>query len=160
MVRSISTAINTDYIGREVVILVILRGAMVFASDLMRQLEMPVTVETIRAVSYLDQMKSSGAVSVEDVVLDITGRHVIIVEDIIDSGNTMEELIKHLGSYQPASVAVAALLSKPDLHNHRIQIDYIGREIAPDFVVGYGMDYAGMGRNLDSIWILDTEDDT
>jgi hypoxanthine phosphoribosyltransferase len=160
MVRSIAKGINEDFMGREVVLLVILRGAMVFASDLMRHLSMPVTIEAIRTSSYGDKMRSPGTVNVEDVVLDIEGRDVIIVEDIIDTGTTMQELIKHLGSYAPASVSVAALLSKPDLHDYRIQIDYVGREIAPDFVVGYGMDYAGMGRNLDGIWIVDTEDDT
>ena len=160
MVRSIAAQINKDYAGKEVVLVPILRGAMVFASDLMRQLKMPVTIEPLRASSYLDAMNSSGTVTIEDVVLDIGSRDVIIVEDIIDTGNTVKELIKHFAGYEPTSVSVAALLSKPDLHNYRIQIDYVGREIAPDFVVGYGMDYAGIGRNLDGVWIMESDDDT
>lgn len=155
MVQNIADAVNRDFSGRELTLVVILRGAMVFASDLMRRLNMPVTVEVLRAASYRDQMSSSGTVTLDDVVPDIVGRHVLIVEDIVDSGTTMRELIKHFSSYEPASLNVVALLSKPELHQGRIQIDYVGREIAPDFVVGYGMDYAGQGRNLDSIWIVD-----
>jgi hypoxanthine phosphoribosyltransferase len=155
MVNAIAESINRDFAGRELTMVVILRGALVFAADLMRKLNMAVTVEVVRASSYRDQMSSSGTVTLDDVVPDITGRHVLIVEDIVDSGTTMRELIKHLSSYEPASLNVAALLSKPDLHQGRIQIDYVGREIAPDFVVGYGLDYAGHGRNLDAIWIVD-----
>lgn len=157
MVNSIAEAVNKDFAGRELTLVVILRGALIFAADLMRRLNMPVTVEVLRASSYRDRMSSSGTVTLDEVVPDITGRHVLIVEDIVDSGTTMRELIKHLGSYEPASLSVAALLSKPDLHQGRIQIDYVGREIAPDFVVGYGLDYAGHGRNLDAIWIVDEQ---
>jgi len=160
MVRHIASEINRDFAGKEVTLLVVLKGAMVFAADLMRLLDLTVTVETLRASSYGNAMRSEGTVTLEDFVPDIEGRHVIIVEDIIDSGSTMRELIKHLSSYEPASVSVASLLSKPDLHQGRIQIDYVGREIAPDFVVGYGLDYAGQGRHLDAIWVVDDNPDT
>ena len=158
MVNDIAHQINHDYADREITLLVILQGAMVFACDLMRRLHVPVTVETLRASSYRDAMTSTGTVTVEDLVPDLTGRDVLIVEDIIDSGNTMSELIKHIASYEPASVGIAALLSKPEIHQGRIQIDYVGREIAPDFVVGYGLDYAGHGRNLNGIWIVEEEE--
>ncbi len=157
MVQRIAAEIERDYAGREITMLVILKGAMVFASDLMRQIDVPITVETLRASSYREAMRTSGTVNLEDVVPDIEGRNVIIIEDIIDSGNTIRELIKRLGSYQPASVAVAALLSKPEEHGREIQIDYLGREIGSEFVVGYGLDYAGYGRQYDSIWVV-TED--
>lgn len=160
MVRDVASRINRDLAGQEVTLLVVLKGALVFAADLMRQLHMPVTLEVLRASSYRDAMSSTGTVVVEDAVPDVVGRHVIVVEDIIDSGTTMRELIKHLGSYGPASISVAALLSKPDVHQGSIQIDYVGREIARDFVVGYGMDYAGHGRHLDAIWIVDEALDT
>ena len=158
MVDDIATRINHDYAGRELTMLVILQGAMVYAADLMRRLRIPVTVETIRASSYRDAMTSNGTVTLEDVVPDLYGRDVLIVEDIVDSGNTIEELVKHLAGYEPASIALTALLSKPEVHQGRVQIDYLGREIAPDFVVGYGLDYAGHGRNLNGIWIVEQEE--
>ena len=160
MVRAVAKQINHDFAGKEVTLLVVLKGAMVFAAALMRLLDVPVTIETIRASSYRNSVRSSGTVSIEDWVPDVDGRHVILVEDIVDSGTTITELVKYLSSYQPASVAVAALLSKPDIHQGRIQIDYAGRDIAPDFVVGYGLDYAGYGRQLDAIWIEDETLDT
>lgn len=158
MVTDIANRINHDYAGREITMLVILNGAMVYAADLMRQIHVPVTVEALRASSYRDAMTSSGTVTLEDIVPDLSGRDVLIVEDIVDSGNTMVELVKHLAGYEPSSVALTALLSKPEIHQGRVQIDYVGREIAPDFVVGYGLDYAGHGRNLNGIWIVEQED--
>jgi len=152
MVQRIADKINADFAGKELVLLVILKGAMIFASDLMRQIRVPVTVETLRAASYFTNMHSSGTVDIDDNVLDIEGRNVIIVEDIIDSGLTMVELVKHLSSYQPSSVSIAALLSKPEAHRDRVQIDYVGQEIPPYFVVGYGLDYAHHGRHLSGIW--------
>lgn len=121
---------------------------------------MPVTVETLRASSYQNAMMSQGTVTLEDFVPDVAGRDILIVEDIVDSGNTIRELVKHLAAYEPSSVAVTALLSKPDSHKNRIQLDYVGREIGPDFVVGYGLDFAGHGRGLDAIWIVNEESDT
>lgn len=157
MVTRIASEINHDYAGKELVVLVILKGAMIFASDLIRELKIPVTVEFLHASSYRDKMYSQGKVDVEDRVLDIEGRNVMIVEDIIDSGLTMVELVKHLSSYQPASVGIASLLSKPDVHQERVQIDYVGREIPPLFVVGYGLDYSHYGRQLDGIWMITDE---
>nr|MCU0331397.1 hypoxanthine phosphoribosyltransferase [Candidatus Kapabacteria bacterium] len=84
-------------------------------------------------------------------------RNVLIVEDIVDTGLTIEYLVKELGAASPASITVAALLSKPDVHKDRVIVDYVGRSIGPDFVVGYGLDYAGYGRELDAIWILDDD---
>lgn len=159
MVQSIADEMNHAYAGTEVTFLVILNGAMVFACDLMRRMNIPVSVETLRASSYKSALYSNGQVAVEDIVPDLRKRHVVIVEDIIDTGHTMRELIKHVSSLEPASVAVATLLSKPDVHQGSIQIDYVGREIGPDFVVGYGMDYAGYGRHLDAIWIIDESTD-
>jgi hypoxanthine phosphoribosyltransferase len=153
-VQRIASSINADYAGREITMLVILKGAMVFAADLMRLLKPPVALETLRASSYREAMRSGGTVDVEDVFPDVYGRHVLIVEDIIDSGNTIRELVKRLGSRAPASIAVAALLSKPEEHGRDMQIDYLGREIGPEFVVGYGLDYAGYGRQFGGIWIV------
>lgn len=160
MVRRIARSVDAAYDGSEVTLLIILQGAMVFASDLMRHLTIPVTIETLRASSYREAMASSGAVVLEDILPDVRGRHVLVVEDIIDTGHTMRELVKHLSTLEPSSVAIATLLSKPDVHKGTIDIDYIGRDIGPDFVVGYGMDYAGYGRHLDAIWVVDEASDT
>lgn len=154
LVGQIAHRINADYANKELVLLVILKGAMVFACDLMRAINVPLTVDTLRASSYRAAMRSSGTVDVEDIMPDIGGKHVLIVEDIVDSGNTLRELIKRLATYEPASLAVAALLSKPDEHRREVQIDYVGKEIGREFVVGYGLDYAGYGRHLDAIWVV------
>lgn len=157
MVRRMAQDINRAYAGSEITMLVVLHGAMVFASDLMRHLTIPVAVETMKASSYRDAMQSSGVVGLEDVVPDVRGRHLLIVEDIVDTGRTMRELVKHLGIQEPLSVGLATLLSKPDVHKGMVDIDFLGRDIGPDFVVGYGMDYAGYGRHLDAIWVVDDE---
>lgn len=160
MVRRIASEINADFAGQELVLLVILKGAMVFASDLIRELRIPVSIEFLQAASYHDSLHSKGHVELEDKVPDIEGRHVLIVEDIIDSGLTMKELIKHLSSYRPASVSIASLLSKPDAQQDRVQIDYLGREIPPCFVIGYGLDYGGHGRQYGGIWSVSDDNGT
>ncbi|MCX6139891.1 MAG: hypoxanthine phosphoribosyltransferase [Candidatus Kapabacteria bacterium] len=158
MVREIALGINRDFAGEELTVLVILKGAMVFASDLIRQLTIPITVEFTKASSYGNAMKSSGTLSIEGLLTEVTDRNVMIIEDIVDTGTTIRELIKHLSGLHPKSITVAALLSKPSMHTEsQTTVDYVGREIAPDFVVGYGMDYAGQGRQLDAVWVASEE---
>jgi hypoxanthine phosphoribosyltransferase len=157
-VTSIARSINSDYAGKELVVIVVLKGALIFAADLLRQLRVPCVVETIRISSYGASMTSSGTLEIEHALPNVTDRHVLIVEDIVDTGLTIEHLVKELGAASPASITVAALLNKPDVHNDRVVIDYVGRSIGPDFVVGYGLDYAGYGRELDAIWIVDEDD--
>ncbi len=157
MVRSMASRINTDFAGEELLALVILKGAMFFGADLLRELSIPVTVEFTRASSYGTSMNSSGVAVIEGLTADVANRNVLIIEDIVDTGTTIRELIKHLSGLQPKSITIAALLSKPSMHAETLTIDYVGREIAPDFVVGYGMDYAGQGRQLNSIWVLSEE---
>lgn len=154
-VARIADGINHDFAGQELTVLIILRGGMVFGSDLIRMLTVPCRIETLRAASYQTGMMSQGIIDVEDVFPDLENRNVLIVEDIVDTGTTIVELIKQISGLHPASVTVAALLSKPAMQKERLIIDYMGLEIGPDFVVGYGMDYAGYGRELDSIWIVD-----
>lgn len=161
MVANIAERVNADHAGRELTVIVILKGAMIFAADLVRHLRIPCRIETLRASSYGSAMRTSGMVDLEQTLPNIEGRHVLIVEDIVDTGTTITELIKVLGSSSPAGITVAALLSKPDMHRETLAIDYVGREIAPDFVVGYGLDYAGYGRELDAIWVVtDTTTET
>lgn len=158
MVDSIAHHVNHDYRDQEITLLVVLNGAMMFACDLARRLTVPCRIETVRASSYGEGMTSSGVVNVDRHLASLAGRHVVIVEDIIDSGLTMERLVQEVQSAGAASIAIAALLSKPEVHHHRVTIRYVGREIGSEFVVGYGLDYAGYGRELEDIWVV-TDDD-
>lgn len=159
IVSNLAARINRDFAGQELVILIILKGAMIFAADLVRKINVPCVIETLRASSYRDGM-SSGILEIEAALPNVTDRNVMIVEDIIDTGKTVIELTKVLSGMSPASITVATLLSKPASQIEPMAIEYLGREIAPDFVVGYGMDYAGYGRELDAIWVVnpDTEE--
>lgn len=160
MVGQIATRINTAYAGEELTVLVILKGAILFASDLIRKIAVPVSIEFTRASSYGNGMTHSGTTRIDGLTGDISDRNVMIVEDIVDSGTTLRELVKHISALEPKSITITALLSKPDVHKDSITIDYVGREIAPDFVVGYGMDYAGYGRQLDAIWVVCDDETT
>jgi hypoxanthine phosphoribosyltransferase len=155
IVDNVAERINTDFAGEELTVIVILKGSFLFAADLIRRLSMPVVVEFARASSYRTSMQSSGSVTVEGHFGDIEGRNVLVIEDIIDSGTTIEELRKHLSQLQPKSLTVAALLSKPSVHKYSVAVDYVGKEIGAEFVVGYGLDYAEQGRHLADIWVHD-----
>ena len=155
MVTEIAGQINADFAGQELTALVILKGSVIFASDLVRRLTMPVRMEFTRASSYGTGMQTSGSIVLEGLFTDVTERNVVIIEDIVDSGTTITELRKHLAALQPKSLTVAALLSKPAMHREPVAIDYLGRAIGPEFVVGYGLDYAEYGRHLDGIWVID-----
>lgn len=160
MTTNIAARINSAFAGEELTVLIILKGAILFASDLIRKISVPVSIEFTRASSYGDAMVHSGTTRIEGLTGDISGRNVMIIEDIVDSGVTLRELVKHLSGLEPKSITITALLSKPAVHKDSITIDYVGREIAPDFVVGYGMDYAGFGRQLDAIWVVCDDETT
>ncbi|MCX8050970.1 MAG: hypoxanthine phosphoribosyltransferase [Chlorobi bacterium] len=155
-VETIASAITHDYEGRDTVLVVVLKGAMPFAADLMRALGLPVRLEFIHASSYGAAMQSSGRVVLDSKLDSLHNRDVIIVEDIADSGTTIAAIIEHMERYLPRSLAVATLLSKPAVHGGRIPLQYVGIEIEPVFVVGYGLDYNELGRNLPDIYRLVT----
>jgi hypoxanthine phosphoribosyltransferase len=157
MVVDIAHKINADFAAEELTALVILKGSVIFAADLVRRLHMPVRLEFTRASSYGTSMMSSGSIVLEGLFTDVVDRNVLIIEDIVDSGTTITELRKHLSALQPRSLTVAALLSKPAMHQEPVAIDYLGRAIGPEFVVGYGLDYAEYGRHLDGIWVIDEQ---
>jgi len=160
MTSRIAANINAAFAGEELTVLVILKGAILFASDLIRKISVPVSIEFTRASSYGNGMTHSGTTRIDGLTGDIAGRNVMIIEDIVDSGATLRELVKHISGLEPKSITITALLSKPEVHKDSITIDYVGREIAPDFVVGYGMDYAGYGRQLDAIWVVCDDETT
>ncbi len=141
--------IDADYAGREPVLVGILKGAAMFMSDLARALERPSTMEFMAVSSYGSGTQSSGVVRIlKDLDRDISGQHVLIVEDIIDSGLTLSWLLKNLSSRSPASMSIVTLLRKPEAVKVDIAVNYVGFDIANEFVVGYGLDYAERYRDL------------
>lgn len=157
-ISRMAAEIERDYAGRELVLLVVLKGAMMFAADLARALHLSsLQLEFVRASSYGAAMTSSGAVALNGALECVRERDVLVIEDIADSGATIRAICDHLREFAPASIAVATLLSKPAVHRGTIQLDYVGIEIEPVFVVGYGLDYNELGRNLADIYRLAEE---
>ena len=147
--------IDRDYAGQEVLLVGVLKGAFMVISDLSRALTVPVQIDFMAVSSYGSATSTSGVVRIlKDLDKDIVGRHLLIVEDIIDSGLTLAYLLRNLRSRGPASVEVCALLRKPDAAKVQIPVKYVGFDIPNEFVVGYGLDYAENYRNLPYIGTL------
>jgi hypoxanthine phosphoribosyltransferase len=151
-VRELGEAISRDYRAdppRPLLLVGVLKGAVFFLSDLMRHIDIPVEVDFMAVASYGSATDSSGVVRIlKDLDVAIEGRDVLIVEDIVDSGLTLQYLLRNLGSRNPASLAVCALLTKPERRKVELQARYVGFEIPDRFVVGYGLDHAERHRNL------------
>jgi hypoxanthine phosphoribosyltransferase len=158
-VSEMAKQINRDYAGKEVTFLCTLKGAVYFLADLTREVEVPARVEFLKAASYGDGTSTSGNVKLEySPESDIVGKHVIIVEDIIDSGRTAGFLMEHVQTMSPASLKLAALLDKPSRREvPGITPDYVGQVIEDKFVVGYGLDFAQKYRNLPYVGVLHFE---
>ena len=157
-VAELGAVITEEYRGKNPLMVGILNGAMVFYTDLIRQVRIPIETDFMRVSSYGAASVSSGNVKIKkDLDVDIIGRHVIVVEDIIDSGNTMAALLKYLSNRGAASVKLGALFSKPSRREVEVKIDYLGWEIPDEFIVGYGLDYAERYRNLPEVGILKRE---
>jgi hypoxanthine phosphoribosyltransferase len=157
-VEHIADRINKDYEGREILFVAVLNGAFVFAADLVRRVKPLCRITFVKVASY--QGDASGGVVRELIGLkeDLGGKHVILVEDIVDTGFTLEHIVKQIRSrYKPASIAVATLLFKPQSYRKSIVIDYAGVEIPNNFVVGCGLDYNGYGRNFEDIYAVEDE---
>jgi hypoxanthine phosphoribosyltransferase len=141
--------IKRDYQSQEPHLVCVLNGAFVFMADLVRAIDMPLTMDFLAVSSYGDSQKTSGEVElIKDLRLPIAGRHVIVVEDIVDTGITINYLLRMLEARQPASLKIAALLSKPSRRQVEVPIDYLGFEIEDAFVYGYGLDRGQFDRNL------------
>ncbi|MBR1683277.1 MAG: hypoxanthine phosphoribosyltransferase [Bacteroidaceae bacterium] len=153
-VRRVAAEINRDLAGEEPLFLPVLNGAFMFAADLLREVTLPCEVSFIKLASYQGTQTTGTIREVIGLAKDITGRHVVIVEDIIDSGLTMAHMIETLEKHNPASIRVCALLVKPDALKVKVPIDYCCMEIPNDFIVGYGLDYDGFGRNTRDIYTL------
>ena len=148
-VSELASEVSRDYQGKDVLLLGILKGAVFFLSDLMRALTIPAEVDFMAIASYGSATKSSGVVRIlKDLDRPIEGRHVLIVEDIIDSGLTLRYLLGNLGGRNPLSLEVCALLSKQEARVVEVPVKYVGFEIPNEFVIGYGLDYAERYRAL------------
>jgi len=157
-VAEMGAEITRDYEGKDLTLLVILKGSFVFASDLARQIDLPLAVDFIGLSSYGAQTESSGVVRItQDLSRPVEGRHLLVVEDIIDTGLTMKYLLENLRSRHPESVRVASLLEKPARNLHAVEIDYRGFEIPDAFVVGYGLDFDERYRNLPFLGVLEQD---
>jgi len=154
-VRELGAEISRDYAGRDLVLVGVLRGAAVFLADLMRALAVPCEVDFMAVSSYGSSADSSGVVRIlKDLDDPVTGRDVLIVEGIVDSGLTLSYLLRNLAARDPASLEVCTLLSKPDRLRAEVPVRYTGFEIPDEFVIGYGLDYAQKYRNLDHVATL------
>jgi hypoxanthine phosphoribosyltransferase len=146
--------IDRDLSGDNPLFLAVLNGSFIFAADLFKQIKMPCRISFVKMASYMGTGSSGKVDQLIGLQEVITGQNIIIIEDIIDSGLTITKLLDHLKSMQPASVRIATLLFKPDAFKANFKIDYTGIEIPDNFVVGYGLDYNGYGRNSKDIYTL------
>jgi hypoxanthine phosphoribosyltransferase len=145
----VAAKINADYAGKPVLFIGILRGSVIWMCELLKHIDLDAEIDFMSASSYGDSTTSSGAVAIrKDLDESIEGRHVIIVEDIVDTGNTLSRLLTVLGTRGPASLAVCSMLDKPSRRTVKVDIDYCGFTVEDIFVIGYGLDAAGKYRNL------------
>jgi hypoxanthine phosphoribosyltransferase len=157
-VAELGEEISRDYAGRDLLLLGVLKGAVFFMADLMRHLTVPCEIDFMAISSYGASTDSSGVVRIlKDLDINIEGREVLVVEDIIDSGLTLSYLMRNLEARQPATLEVCALMTKPERRQIDVPVRYIGFEIPNRFVIGYGLDFAERYRNLPYVGVLDPE---
>jgi hypoxanthine phosphoribosyltransferase len=154
-IRELGREISSDYAGRELLLVGVLKGAVFFMADLMRTITVPCEIDFMAISSYGASTDSSGVVRIlKDLDINIEGRHVLVVEDIVDSGLTLSYLVRNLESREPATLEVCSLLTKPGRREMEVDIRYVGFEIPNRFVIGYGLDFAERYRNLPYVGVL------
>jgi len=154
-IRELGRELSADYAGRELLLVGVLKGAVFFMADLMRSLTVPCEIDFMAISSYGAATDSSGVVRIlKDLDINIEGRHVLVVEDIVDSGLTLSYLMRNLESREPATLEVCALMTKPERREVEVPIRYVGFEIPNKFVIGYGLDFAERYRNLPYVGVL------
>ena len=158
-VTELAQTISGNYKGKDLVLICVLKGAVTFLTDLMRQISIPHEIDFMAISSYgVGQRESTGAVRlIMDLKTDISGRDVVIVEDIVDTGQTMDYLLRLFQARQPASLSVCTLLNKPSRRTADVKLDYIGFDIPDEFVLGYGLDFDEKYRNLPYVGVLKQE---
>ena len=157
-VKAVADKINHDMEGKKPLLLAVLNGSFVFAADLMRHITIPCEISFVKLASYEGTVSTGKVVEVMGLNEDITGRDVIIVEDIVDTGKTMERMLDTLGTRNPNSLHICTLLLKPEKLKIPLNIEYAAMEIPNDFIVGYGLDYDQQARNLKDIYVLKKEE--
>jgi hypoxanthine phosphoribosyltransferase len=151
-IKQLASRLNADYAGKTPLFVAILNGSFMFAADLLKDVSVPCEISFIKVASYQNTSSTGQVKELVGLNESIAGRHLVILEDIVDTGNTLVALFESLKAQNPASIEVAALLQKPECLLHNLQVKYVGREIPNDFVVGYGLDYNGLGRNLRDVY--------
>ena len=154
-VDQIADRINSDYADKEILFIAILNGAFMFATELVRKIKPLCRISFVKVASYKGDTSEGIVRELIGLTEDLNGKHVVLVDDIVDTGFTLEHIMNQVkNNYKPASVAMASLLFKPQSYRKSIAIDYIGIEIPNDFVVGWGLDYNGYGRNFEDIYVI------
>jgi hypoxanthine phosphoribosyltransferase len=154
-VKELGSQISKDYEGKDLLLICVLRGAFIFMADLVREISIPIEIDFMLVSSYGNNTTTSGVVKIlTDLDTDITGRNVIIVEDLVDTGLTLKHLKDLLLTRNPESIAICTIFDKPERRRADIKADYVGMEIPDEFIVGYGLDYAGNYRHLPDVFIL------
>jgi hypoxanthine phosphoribosyltransferase len=153
-VARVAAEINRDYTGKKPLFIAILNGAFIFAADLFKYITLEAEICFIKLASYKGVKSTGKVITAIGLDVDLYGREVIIVEDIVDTGKTLSQFLPQLEHHHPASLKIASLLHKPDAMIHPIKIDYLGFTIPDKFVIGYGLDYDGLGRNIKEIYQL------
>lgn len=151
-IKRVAERMNVELAGKNPIFLAVLNGAFMFAGELMKEVSIPSEITFVRLASYQGTSSTQRVQEVLGLNESIRGRTVVIVEDIVDSGNTMVSLLQELGKHEPDEVKVATLLFKPAALKQKLHLDYVALEIPNDFIVGYGLDYDGYGRNLKDIY--------
>lgn len=156
-IKEMAIDLSKEMKDKKPVFLGILNGSFMFASDLFKNIHFDAQVTFLKLASYQGTVSTGSVKQLIGLNQDIKGQHIIILEDIVDTGETLENIMQQLSGYQPASVTIVTLLFKPEAYNKNIKLDYIGFSIPNDFIVGYGLDYDGFGRNYEDIYVLDSE---
>lgn len=159
-IRQLGEQLSHDFKEKKPIFIGVLNGAYIFLADLMRYVTIPCEVDFLKLSSYGDEKVSSGQVKqLKEIDANLKGRHVLLVEDIVDTGLSMKYLVDKVAEMKPASLSVITMLHKSDATKHDVQIDYVGFKIPDLFVLGYGLDYAQEGRNLAQIYILQKKEE-
>ena len=153
-IKNIAEKLNKDLENKDVIFLGILNGAFMFASDLLRHITFECQISFLKLASYQGTSNSGTVKRLIGINENLANKTVVVIEDIVDSGITIEHIIKQLKGYEPAEIKIATLLLKPDAYNKSVELDYVGMKIPNDFIVGYGLDYNGYGRNLQNIYSI------
>ena len=153
-VERIAKSINIELSDKQVVFVAILNGAFLFASDVFRRITFNAEISFLKLSSYEGDTSTGHIKTLVGMDHELKGKTIVVLEDIIDTGHTLQEILKQLDGHHPAEIKIASLLFKPDACQYPFKIDYIGFEIPNDFIIGYGLDYNGLGRNLEDIYTI------